>query len=131
MARPSAFTDELADRICAAMLEGRSMRQVCEEDGMPHRSTVLRWMSENEDFATKCARARAMQADIMDDLILEVADNCTPETAQADRVKIAAYQWRAAKLQPKKYGEKVELEHSGAVKVEKVERVIVDPKKAA
>jgi hypothetical protein len=90
------------------------MRHICENDeGMPHRSTVLRWMSENEAFATKCARARTLQADIMDDRILEVADACTPDTAQADRVKIAAYQWRASKLAPKKYGDRTELELGG------------------
>jgi hypothetical protein len=112
--RPSAYSEELADHICNQLLEGRSMRHICENDeGMPHRSTVLRWMSENEAFATKCARARMLQADIMDDRILEVADACTPDTAQADRVKIAAYQWRASKLAPKKYGDRTELELGG------------------
>jgi hypothetical protein len=70
-------------------------------------------MATNESFATKCARAREDQADYMDDLILEVANACTPETAQADRVRISAYQWRASKLKPKKYGDK--LEFGGAV----------------
>ena len=49
----------------------------------------------------------------MDDKILTVANECTPETAHADKVKIAAYQWRAAKLAPKKYGEKTQQEISG------------------
>ncbi|MDQ3024672.1 MAG: hypothetical protein M3R04_09885 [bacterium] len=85
------------------------MRQVCEDEGMPHRATVLRWMGEDEAFATKCARARALQADIMDDKVLEVADACTDETATADRIKIMAYQWRASKLAPKKYGDKLDV----------------------
>jgi hypothetical protein len=42
-----------------------------------------------------------LQADLMDDLILETANACTPATAQADKVKIAAFQWRASKLMPK------------------------------
>lgn len=50
----------------------------------------------------------------MDDLILKTAEACTPETAAADRVKISAYQWRASKLAPKKYGEKVQHAHEGA-----------------
>ena len=50
-----------------------------------------------------------MQADLMDDKILDVADNSTTETAAADRVKISAYQWRASKLAPKKYGDKLDL----------------------
>ena len=53
-------------------------------------------------------RAREWQADYMDDLILETANDCTAETAQADRVKIGAYQWRAARLKPKVYGDRRE-----------------------
>lgn len=48
----------------------------------------------------------------MDHKILSVADASTPETAQADRVKIAAYQWRASKLAPKRYGDKLDLTHA-------------------
>lgn len=69
-------------------------------------------MKNNEEFATECARARAMQADLMDDMILDVARACTNETAFADKVKISAYQWRAMKLAPKVYGER--LAHTGA-----------------
>lgn len=92
---------------------GESMVQICAGEDMPNRRTVLRWMSKDDDFATRCARARELQADLMDDRILELADQCTPETAPADRVKLAAYQWRASKLAPKKYGDRVAHEHTG------------------
>jgi cobalamin biosynthesis Mg chelatase CobN len=118
--RPSSFTEELADEIFERIASGESMRMICEDANMPHRSTVIRWMAENTDFATKCARAREFQSDVMDDLILDTANACTSETAQADKVKIAAYQWRASKLAPKKYGDKLELEHSGNVTVQVV-----------
>jgi len=74
---------------------------------MPDRSTVIRWMNTDADFASKCERAREEQADLMDDMILEVANACTNDTAHADKVKISAYQWRASKLKPKKYGDKL------------------------
>jgi len=112
--KPSSFTQEIADRICEELIEGRSMRQICSDEGMPNRSTVLRWMDQNPEFAAKCARAREMQADLMDDIILEVAHNVTPESAAADRVRLSAYQWRAAKLLPKKYGDRVQTEVTGA-----------------
>lgn len=88
------------------------MRRICEAEEMPNRSTVIRWMAADDEFASKCARAREMQADLMDDLILETADASTPETAASDRVKISAYQWRASKLQPKKYGDKLDVNGS-------------------
>jgi hypothetical protein len=72
--------------------------------GMPNRVTVVRWMQKDPTFESKCARAREWQADYMDDLVLDTANECTSETAQADKVKISAYQWRASKLKPKVYG---------------------------
>ena len=106
-------TDELVQDILEQLADGKSLRQICSSPDMPSRHTVMRWQDQNAEFATKCARAREWQADYMDDLVLETANACTPETAQADRVKISAYQWRASKLAPKKYGEKIEQTHSG------------------
>lgn len=110
---PAPFTPKLADALCERLSLGESLRAICASKDMPNRSTVMRWQDENADFAAKCARARVWQADHMDDLILETANACTPETAVADRVKISAYQWRASKLQPKKYGDKVTLDGDG------------------
>ena len=114
--RPSVFTEEIADTICERLMDGESLREICLSADMPHRSTVIRWMESHPTFATKVAHSRDMQADLMDDLILEVASRCTPETAAADKVKIAAYQWRASKLAPKKYGNRLGLEMEVAPK---------------
>ena len=113
MSRQTLYTDDLADLICERLMCGESLRQICSDESMPNRSTVMRWMASDDAFATKCARARDEQAELMDDLILDTANACTGETFQADRVKISAYQWRAAKLKPKKYGDKVEQTHVG------------------
>jgi hypothetical protein len=104
--RPSTFTQAIADEICERILEGESLRHVCAENAMPNRSTVLRWLDENEDFAAKYARARELQGDYMDDLILEAAAETDSENAPAQRVRIDAYKWRASKLKPKRYGDK-------------------------
>jgi hypothetical protein len=105
MGRPSVVTNELLEAILDGLIEGKSLRKICEAEDMPNRSTVLRWLDADEDFAAKYARARVMQADHMDDLILEAAEACKPDTAAADRVKIDAYKWRASKLNPKRYGD--------------------------
>jgi hypothetical protein len=111
--RPSLYSDRIAQQICELIAEGESLRSICERHGFPSRTVVRDWLVTREDFRAKYARAREEQADVMDEKILDVADSCTPETAQADRVKIAAYQWRAAKLKPKVYGDKVMSEISG------------------
>jgi hypothetical protein len=113
--RPSDYTDEIAERICAGLIEGKSLRQICTARDMPDRKTVFRWLDAHSAFATKYARARELQADHMDDLILETANACKPDTAQADRVKIGAYQWRAMKLAPKRFGDSTTLKHTGAI----------------
>ena len=131
--RPSDYSDEIADQICDMLIDGKSFVQIAETEGMPSRSTIHRWQASNDEFATKCARARELQADYMDHKILKTADECTVDTAQADRVKISAYQWRAEKLNPKRYGQKVQAEHSGPdggaiqTSVTVIERRIVKP----
>ena len=113
MARPSIYSDEIAEEICGLLIEGKSLHQICRRRGMPDRRTVHRWQESKPDFAARCARAREAQADYMDDLILETAVASKAETAAADRVKISAFQWRAAKLAPKRYGDRIRAEITG------------------
>lgn len=116
--RPSAFSEELAERITDLIAEGQSMRRICQHEDMPDRTTVIRWMAKHEDFATKCAHARAIQADAVDDEIDEVIRECRHERIPPDvaRVVLSGLQWRASKLAPKKYGDKVKVEHEGEQK---------------
>lgn len=109
MGRPSSFTEELADIICAELASGKSLRKICEPDEMPNRETVRRWQVENEAFAAKCARARDAQADEYFDRVADVVEGATPESAPADRVKLAGLQWMASKLAPRRYGDKLQL----------------------
>ena len=113
MGRPSEFTEEIADAICERMIEGESLVDICADEAMPSRKTVYRWMEAHPDFDTRCARARDGQADFMDHEIVREAKAATPETAQVARVRIAAYQWRASKLAPKRYGDRMALVGGG------------------
>ncbi len=108
------FTPELGDEICDRIANGESIRKIAASDHMPDVATLMRWLDANPSFAHKYARAREVQGDYMDALVLDTADASKPETAAADRVKIDAYKWRAAKLKPKKYGDKIINEHTGA-----------------
>ena len=112
--RPPIDAAPFKEALLEAIIEGRSLRSFCAEEGNPSRWTVLRWLEEDADFATKYAYAREMQADLMDDKILEAADGTNELNASAQRVKIEAYKWRAAKLKPKRYGEKVQHEVANA-----------------
>ena len=111
------YTPELADSICERLVNGESMRRISADPGMPSRSTMLRWMADIPEFEAKCARARLMQADTMDDMVVDVIDSVDEDNAHSMKVKLAAIQWRAAKLNPKKYGERLDLNHSGSVDI--------------
>jgi hypothetical protein len=111
--RPSMYSDELAERICDSMVEGADLVTVCKAEDMPARSTVYRWMDERPEFKTRIARAREGLADFYDHKIGMIAEACKAETANADRVKISALQWRASKVAPRTYGDRVATELSG------------------
>lgn len=116
--------------ICERIADGESLRQICSDDGMPGTSTVFVWLSQDPQFVEQYARAREAQADAMFDDILSIADdgrNDWMEKRNADgqvigwqengeairrsQLRIDARKWMAGKLKPKKYGEKLELDH--------------------
>ena len=113
--RPSKRTPDMEEAIINGLMDGQSLVQICASDNMPNRRTILRWMEDDEAFATRCARAREIQADLMDDKIIQLIEDVNVENASAMRVKLSALQWRAAKLAPKKYGDKQEVELTGQV----------------
>lgn len=101
---------------------------------MPVISTVYLWMAAHPEFSEQYARARADQADTLADEIQAIADepmlgkkvttkaNGDVETVEGDmiehrRLRVDARKWIAAKLKPKKYGDKIDHEHGGAVTV--------------
>jgi hypothetical protein len=115
LGRPPSYTDEIADEICERLANGESMRAICREARMPDRQTVDRWALANKDFAAKRARAREAQADNEHDRIAEIEDGVLDGRIdpQAARVVISSKQWRASKLAPKQYGDRVTQEHVG------------------
>lgn len=129
MSRPSDYTPELADYICEQVMDGKSLRGICAADDMPNRSTVFRWLTEHQDFATKYARARVVQAEYLLDEMVEIEDATINEQLDpaAARAVLGSKQWRAAKLAPKKYGDRLDLGNADdeAFKVSVIERRIV------
>ena len=61
------------------------MRSVCRDEDMPGKTTVLRWLDENEEFRDQYARAREAQADHYADEIIEIADDATNDFMERKR----------------------------------------------
>lgn len=80
----------------------------------------------HDAFREQYARAREAQADTLADEILDIADDATNDfmmteqglkydgdSVQRSRLRVDSRKWLAGKLRPKKYGDKIETEHTG------------------
>lgn len=126
------YTVELAVKICDLISESQvGLKTLCKQnDWMPSSSTVKKWIrqdrkeneSDNEGFATLYARAKEEQADALVEEMLDIADNKTEDkiateygesgnsvAVARDKLRIDTRKFIAAKLRPKKYGDKLDL----------------------
>lgn len=139
--RPTDYSVEVTSAICARLVEGESLRSICRDEEMPSLATVFNWLARHSEFVDQYARAREEQAETLAAEIIDIADEeCTmvradkhntkadtddglvevvfDSTAVArNRLRVDARKWVAAKLKPKVYGEKVQTELSGSVRV--------------
>lgn len=129
--RPSAYTPEIADKICSEIAtSSKSLKTICKEEGMPDAATVMRWLRVNEDFRDQYARAKEEQADFLAEEILDIADDATndfmtitkgdisyevenKEWTSRSKLRVESRKWIASKLKPKKYGEKLDMTSDG------------------
>lgn len=137
---PHALDRSVIDTVLEKLVEGNSLRSICAEKGMPAMATFMRWLAEEGEEGDKLreryAHAREAQAETIAEDILTIADEeCTmvkaskhgssddgdgetevifDATAVArNRLRVDARKWLLSKLVPKKYGDKVQAEHSG------------------
>ena len=111
MAYVAEQVTDIQQRLVAEIQTGRSLRQVCTDEGMPHFTTVLRWVALDADFASKYARARTAQADTLFDRMEAVEEAVAAGTmdSHAARVVLDSMRWRASKLAPKVYGDRLDV----------------------
>lgn len=131
--RPTIYSIELADVICSLIAEGRSMRSIARDELMPVSSTLFRWLREHEAFKEQYEIAKQECADMFAEDIIDIADDnsqdyvdvtdengatgatrLNTEHVQRARLRVDARKWVASKLKPKKYGDKISQEVTGA-----------------
>ena len=112
---PSAYTIQIAARICELMSEGKSLTEVCALPGMPTRQTIIKWRVAHDEFAKMYREAREAQAEYYVDQILREADRRSQDRVSAidKRTKIDTLKWIACKFYPRVYGDRVAQEISG------------------
>lgn len=112
--RPTDYTQELADDICTLLSDGDSMRKICRMESMPCLSTVWKWLRENEEFSHQYDRSIQERAEAHTEDMLEIADDSTIDVQRA-KLMVDTRKWHSARMKPKKYGDKIQTEHSGNI----------------
>lgn len=126
MGRPSLLNQKTVDYICEQIASGRSLNSICKQDDMPCIASVLSWLAKAEkqeaetlhkDFLDKYLRAREAQADVIFDECLDIIDHSTVDDISVAKERVNVRMRMAGKLKPKKYGDKLDLDHTGNIGV--------------
>ncbi len=101
------LTKPLEDKILSDLEDGISLVKICQKKNMPSRRTVLRWQRENEDFGTKCARAREAAGDVAADMLDDINESLANGKLEASAASVISsnLKWKASKLKPRSYGD--------------------------
>lgn len=117
-------------KICEEIETGRSLRSILKEDeNMPSSSTFFIWLKEDSQKSKRYELATDLRTDILFDEIIEIAYNTEEGTTTKEtergieittgdmlghrRLKIDALKWSLSKLNPKKYGDKIDMTTGG------------------
>ncbi|MBT4498077.1 MAG: terminase small subunit protein [Gemmatimonadetes bacterium] len=124
--RPTRYKRGLANEICDRIALGETLRKICEEEEMPDRRTVFRWLEKHDEFRHQYTRSRELQQEHFADEILDIADdgqndwmdtNIGPmvdkEAVLRSKLRVDTRKWLMGKVAPKKYGDRTAVEHSG------------------
>lgn len=93
---------------------------------MPNRDTIYEWIRVNPEFSGHYDRARELQQDEYFDFMRDIAfDDSRDVTGELkmpngvavnrDKLKIDTLKWTLGRMNPGKYGDKVEQNHTGTV----------------
>lgn len=129
------WSPETKARVLERIAAGESVRQICRDEGMPSWTAIARWLKEDASFREQYVRAKEDGAEAMADDILEIADNASNdwmerndkdnpgwvfngEAARRSQIRIDARKWLLAKTQPKKYGDRLDVDANVTCKVD-------------
>ena len=120
--------DKSMREVCGRIAAGQTLREICEPKNpdlpespdnpranphLPRKSTILRWTSsqkkEMKVIHDRYSRAQTARAAAWAEEIVDTGRKSTIVTAHADRVKIEALKWAAARADPNKFGDRQQI----------------------
>lgn len=139
MPKPWPYDPDIADIVLTRIAQGGNRSALAhvlaDDDRLPGVTTWFKWLQDEPDLAKAYTRACEARAEVKAAEIEEIADNpelgetetdklvdgnVFTEVKRADmlehrRLRIETRKWIAAKLNPKKYTERQQVEHSGSI----------------
>ncbi|MES2920087.1 MAG: hypothetical protein V4819_00975 [Verrucomicrobiota bacterium] len=128
--RPSTFTPRIAEEICGRIAEGEPLAEICRDPKMPATRTVSDWRRHREEFDDDFQRARDEGFDALAVECLRIADDTSRDTIETENGPRPDNEWIArsrlridtrlkllSKWDPKRYGERVEIEQDSNVEL--------------
>lgn len=133
------YSEEVADAVCLSIASGESLRTICAWHGMPSISAVMRWITKHKYFETQYYLAREAQAELFADDTVDLSDSpeqtpryyqgepvmdqdgepvmeITNASIQHARLRVDARKWKAARMNGKRWGDKVQTDITSAGK---------------
>jgi hypothetical protein len=120
--RPTKWTQEIEDDICARLSRGEPLRAICRTEGYPEWVTVYNWMESREGFSERVALARenGVEAIAQDTLAMIDAEPRYIEDAKGGtRIDAGYVQWLKLRTEqrmkllacwsPNRYGNRVQV----------------------
>lgn len=113
------WTQKLEDAFVDGILAGTSISKLCSENKISPAS-FYRHRLDSAEFETTIARAQEGAQEREMDGLIELADTANEDNANAVKLKVWTRMWIAGKRKPKKYGEKLDLNHTGELGIKTV-----------
>lgn len=130
--RPEKYSKELAEKICIEIATScNGLHKICSRKNMPGVSTVFSWLAQDDkkDFLDMYERAKELQAEFLAQEILDIADDGrndlmtvtygdetyereNKEVTGRSKLRVDTRKWIMSKLLPRKYGDKLDLDHT-------------------
>lgn len=107
---PVLYDPALALAICEEIASGKSLKKICEVQGMPTRQTVYKWLSVYPKFFDAYERAREISAQSIEDEALDMArvlvdqNDFSGTKVQAYNIAMQQLRWSAGHRDPNRYG---------------------------
>jgi len=110
--RPEKYKPELLKELIAQMVDGQSLKQICDAAGLVYR---VIWGRIQADEGLSLLYARARQDYIHARVASMDTIAMTEPDVQRARLRCDNIKWEAARVLPKDYSDKLNLTHGGNI----------------